>query len=93
MANPTLLRALGKLLEKQSGRPISIPKTGQQGTIIGGEWRPQTHQVRQYEQGEPVPVAAGDVVGGDAPHTPIRYERGVDSKLVDVEEDLSLIHI
>ena len=87
MANPTLLRALGKLLEKQSGRPISIPKTGQQGTIIGGEWRPQTHQVRQYERGEPIPVAAGDVVGGDAPHTPIRYERGVDSKLVDVEED------
>ena len=87
MLNPTLLRALGNLLEKQSGRPISIPKTGQQGTIIGGEWRPQTHQVRQYERGEPIPVAAGDVVGGDAPHTPIRYERGVDSKLVDVVED------
>tara|TARA_B100000131_G_scaffold306302_2_gene333228 strand:+ start:1445 stop:3142 length:1698 start_codon:yes stop_codon:yes gene_type:complete len=87
MVNPTLLRAIASLLEAQSGKSISIPASGKQGTVISGEWRPQTHQVRQFERGKPVPVAAGDVVGRDAPHTPIKYKSGTGSKLVDVPED------
>ena len=68
--NPTLLRAIAGLLQKQSGKDISIPPTGRQGTVVGGEWRPQTHKERKFERVDD-PESAGP---------------GVQSKLVDVEE-------
>lgn len=68
--NPTLLRAIAGLLQKQSGKDISIPPTGRQGTVVGGEWRPQTHKERKFERVDD-PESAGP---------------GVQSKLIDVEE-------
>jgi hypothetical protein len=76
---------LGKLLEKQAGKPIQRPATGKAGTIIGDDLQPQTHLERQYSS-QPVYEQAGDVVGGSTPHTPVRQVQSPQSSLVEVPE-------